>query len=439
MKCGHAVTATFLRIDENSASDKNPPVLRPAPFVKGGYREDLSALVRNYSSLLFTVMCRRVHELLVKAHVKPICQLERTRSDTPCDLEGTESKSGTDETLWLFSRRADFWLVCGGASLALLAAILVIYWHGDREINAVDFILSEFHLGATYDAVVRRRLWRARPIEVIVIPLLILSLIYWFFMSSQAVMLTSITMYVAVWHRGRQTLGIARFYQRSIGGPASRTHSILFRGAIYLPMVAATLAYTHLAPTEYDGEPYLALSVGERLTSIIGLAAVIWVVAYLIWTISRPRTLKSAPGNILNLVLHPGESWVVLAQAVAFGSGYVLGAFNASYLLVLAVHHEVQYLAFTCAMARRRTLSKPLSANSAIHHLDSVDLCRAERWFRGEANFIASFLFWPVIGFVGAVFGSWLNSPMLAPLGAGGLFCHYWLDGRIWRRPSAHV
>jgi hypothetical protein len=41
------------------------------------------------------------------------------------------------------------------------------------------------------------------------------------------------------------------------------------------------------------------------------------------------------------------------AHDVAFGSGYVLGASNASFLLVLAVHHEVQYLYFTYAMARR--------------------------------------------------------------------------------------
>ena len=347
-----------------------------------------------------------------------------------------ETKSATDEALWLFSRRADFWLICGGASVGLIAAIFVIHWHGDREIDALDFVLSEFHLGATYDAIMRRRLWRARPIEIIGIPLLILSLTGWLFMSSQALLLTSITMYAAVWHRGRQSLGIARFYQRAIGGPASRMHAVLFRGAIYLPMVAAILAYTHLAPTEYDGESYLALSVGVGVTSTIGLAAAVWVIAYLVWTASRPRTLKSASGSIPNLVVHPGEWWVVIAHAVAFGSGYVLGASNASYLLVMAVHHEVQYLSFTCAIARRRTPSQSVSVQPAMHSVQSMDLCRAEQEVRGEASFIASFLFWPVAGFVGAVCGSWLSIPALAPLGVGGLFCHYWLDGRIWRRPS---
>src|SRR5690349_2391665 len=243
----------------------------------------------------------------------------------PTALQLVKSPSLLDQRVWLFSRRTDFWLVCGGASVGLIAAILVICWHGDREIDAVDLVLSEFHLGATYDAVVRRRLWRARPIEILIIPLLILSLTCWLFMSSQALLLTSITMYAAVWHRGRQSLGVARFYQRAVGGPASRMHSILLRGAIYLPMVAAILTYTHLAPTEYDGEPYLALSMGVGVTSIIGFAAAVWVIAYLIWIASARPVSRSGPGKLLNLV-HPGEWWAVVAHAVAFGSGYVLGA-----------------------------------------------------------------------------------------------------------------
>src|SRR5688572_17030773 len=40
--------------------------------------------------------------------------------------------------LWLFSRRLDFWLASAGASAAIAAALLVVLWHGDREIDAVD-------------------------------------------------------------------------------------------------------------------------------------------------------------------------------------------------------------------------------------------------------------------------------------------------------------
>ena len=51
--------------------------------------------------------------------------------------------------------------------------------------------------------------------------------------------------------------------------------------------------------------------------------------------------------------VHPAERWLVLANAAAFGSAYVLGAWSAAFILVLVLHHEVQYLYFTYAMARR--------------------------------------------------------------------------------------
>jgi uncharacterized membrane protein YeaQ/YmgE (transglycosylase-associated protein family) len=51
-------------------------------------------------------------------------------------------------------------------------------------------------------------------------------------------------------------------------------------------------------------------------------------------------------------------------------------------------------------------------------------------------KFTAYFFLWPVVGFVGALVGGWLQFQWLAPLGVGGLFCHYWLDGRIWTRRS---
>ncbi len=215
-------------------------------------------------------------------------------------------------------------------------------------------MLSEFHLGATYDAILRRRLWHHRQFDVLLIPLVILVLTYAFSLGGQTILLTSIAMYAAVWHRGRQSLGVARFYQRGMGGPVSRTHEVLFRGAIYLPMLAAVLAYTQLAPEEYEGEPYIALSVGAEITWTVGLGAVLWVIAYFAWTLrqSRADRVTFTPGKT-EIRIHPGEWWVVLAHGVAFGSGYVLGASNVSFLLVLAVHHEVQYLYFTYAMARR--------------------------------------------------------------------------------------
>jgi hypothetical protein len=325
----------------------------------------------------------------------------------------------------------------------VLAAVLLIAWHSDRELDALDFVLSEFHLGATYSAIVYRRLWRHRQLDVLVVPSIILALTYALSMSGQAFLLTSIAMYAAVWHRGRQRLGVARFYQRQAGGPVSQAHALLFRGAIYLPMLAATFAYTHLAPADYEGNPYFALSLGADTTSMLGSVAAAWVMVYLAWTLRQNRGEHSitASQNVGSLV-HPGEGWVVLAHAVAFGSGYVLGASNASFLLVLAVHHEVQYLYFTYAMFRRPVNLFAVSGSGvdrAITGSDSQASIRAGRTFRTEVEHGASFLVWPVIGFVGAVAGGWLAHEWLAPLGMGGLFCHYWLDGRIWTRGSLHA
>lgn len=343
-------------------------------------------------------------------------------------------------SLWLFSRRADFWLACGGASAGLLAAILLILLRGDRELDTIDFVLSEFHLGATYDAIIRRRLWHHRRVDVLLIPLVILVLTYALSMSGQTILLTSIAMYAAVWHRGRQSLGVARFYQRGLGGPASRAHDVLFRGAIYLPMLAAVLAYSHLAPADYEGKPYFALNLGADMTSIIGFTAAAWVTAYLGWMLLGAGGERAAFASVNTTGrVHPGEWWVVLAHAVAFGSGYALGASNASFLLVLAVHHEVQYLYFAYAMRRRPASFHAMSrtgVNPALNGSDSPAAIGAGDRFRSEIEQAGSFLVWPVAGFIGAIVGSWSKLEWLAPLGTGGLFCHYWLDGRIWTRRS---
>ena len=95
--------------------------------------------------------------------------------------------------------------------------------------------------------------------------------------------------------------------------------------------------------------------------------------------------------------------------AVAFGSAYVLGATNASFLLVLAVHHEVQYLYFTYAIARW-----PMAA----HKQENPKIGNRQ----SEIRFAASFALWPLIGLAGAILGGWYQFEWLAPLGVGGLF-----------------
>ncbi|HTM09203.1 MAG TPA: hypothetical protein VL754_12525 [Verrucomicrobiae bacterium] len=327
-----------------------------------------------------------------------------------------ETHPSFERRLWLFSRRADFWLACGGASTAILAAVALILLRGDRELDALDFVLSEFHLGATYDAVIRRRLWRRQPGDVLAASLMILALTYGLAVGGHQVLLTSIAMYAAVWHRGRQSFGVARYYQRQSGGPVSRTHDLFFRAAIYLPMLAATLAFTHGSPAKYEGDPYLALDLGALTTALIGIAAALAVIVYVAWVLWQRRIARG--GKRPAAWVHPGEWWIVLAHAAAFGSSYALGATNASFLLVLAVHHEIQYLYFTYAMARPPSGHGPVSGAAATRVS------------------IVSFLFWPVLGFSGAVVGGALQLSWLAPLGLGGLFCHYWLDGRIWTRKA---
>jgi hypothetical protein len=169
------------------------------------------------------------------------------------------------------------------------------------------------------------------------------------------------------------------------------------------------------------------------------LVAAAWVIAYLACALSRNRGADPATAHQMGQPVHPGEWWVVLAHAVAFGSSYALGASTASFLLVIAVHHEVQYLYFTYAMSRRpgtfQGARKP-GINAAMTGSDSDASYKAGDKFRTELEHASSFLVWPVIGFVGAVVGSWSELQWLAPLGMGGLFCHYWLDGRIWTRRS---
>jgi hypothetical protein len=72
----------------------------------------------------------------------------------------------------------------------------------------------------------------------------------------------------------------------------------------------------------------------------------------------------------------------------------------------------------------------------ATIELNSIASDNVGRVLQTEVKSAVSFLLWPVIGFVGAIAGGWSELEWLAPLGVGGLFCHYWLDGRIWRRQS---
>jgi hypothetical protein len=292
---------------------------------------------------------------------------------------------------------------------------LVLLWYGDRELQAADLLLSELHLGATYDAIVRRRLWRRMPLDVLAVPLAIVGATYALVLSGWPLVVTTTILYLGAWHRGRQNLGIARYYQRHVGGPVSSRHRWLLATAFYLPMLAAVAYYTSTAPT-HEGEAFHGLAIDRGILWGLGGLAAASVVAYLGWSIGRTATVGAGPGTTIGhpaRAVHPGERWLVLANAVAFGSAYVLGAWAMSFILVLAVHHEVQYLYFTYAVARRAEAS-------------------SGRALTAELRRVARFAVWPAIGLASWAACTYSGVEALQPFLTAGLLGHYWLDGRIW-------
>jgi hypothetical protein len=318
---------------------------------------------------------------------------------------------------WLLSPRADYWLIAAGGLWLPVAMALGLRWWGDRELDTVDLVLSELHLGATYEAVVRRRLWRRMPWDGVAVPLAILAATYVLMLRDGSLWVTTTILYLGAWHRARQSLGIARAYQRRVGGPLSAAHRRLLQAAFYAPLAAGVAYYASTAPA-HEGEPFLGLTVDDGILAALGGLAVLAVLAHLAWTGSRPvppATADGATGSARRGV-HPAERWLVVANALAFGSAYVIGAWTTAYVLVLAVYHEIQYLAFTYALARR--------AGGATEGA------------RREAARLGRFAAWPLVNLASWAACTWSGLSALAPFLTAGLLVHYWLDGRIWRTRS---
>ena len=123
---------------------------------------------------------------------------------------------------WLGAPRADFWVVAAGGGTLLIALALVLQWRGDRELSAADVLFGELHLGATYEAIVRRRLWRRMPLEVLAMPLAIMAATYLLLLNGGSLLRDHGGPLLGAWHRGRQNLGIARYYQRHGGAGVDR-------------------------------------------------------------------------------------------------------------------------------------------------------------------------------------------------------------------------
>jgi hypothetical protein len=344
--------------------------------------------------------------LTIEARAGPL--FVRAAEQVPASNGSRPTMESRERPQWLFSGSADFWLVCAGGGAALLVVIFVLVWHGDGELDIADLLLSEMHLGATYDAISRRRLWRSMPVEVVGVPLAILAATYAVTARGWSVLLVTATLYLGAWHRGRQNLGIARHYQRLANGPLSRWHRAILSAAIYLPMAASVAYFTATSPL-HEGEEYLALPSPAGVRWTLATLAVASVGLYLGSTAGRLGWRGGA-----RRIVHPAERWLVVANAMAFGSAYVVGAWNPSFIFVLVLHHEVQYLAFTYAMARTGSARPVLG-------------------MRANLALLASFAVWPALDLASwALCRGWDPPESLGPFLTAGLLAHYWLDGRIW-------
>jgi hypothetical protein len=181
----------------------------------------------------------------------------------------------------------------------------------------------------------------------------------------------------------------------------SSLHGRLLSLAFYLPILAGVAYYTSTAES-HEGEPFHGLSLGPEVLWGLGCLAAASVVLYLLCTLGRTGT-----------VVHPGERWLVVANALGFACAYVLGAWTASFILVLVIHHEVQYLHFTYAVARQADPSRMPGAVAEVRRL-------------------ARFARWPAIGLASYAACKVSGLGVLEPFLTAGLLGHYWLDGRIW-------
>jgi hypothetical protein len=258
---------------------------------------------------------------------------------------GTRSvRAALERPRWLMSGPADFSLVCAGGGALLLLMALVLVWHGDQELDIADLLLSELHLGATYGAIARRRLWRRMPAEVVAVPVVILFATYALALRGWSVLAVTGIVYVGAWHRSRQNLGIARHYQRLAGGPLSRSHQQILAAAIYLPMIAAVAYFTSTSPL-HEGDEYLALVLPPCSEALPPWPPVS----------SRISDRRRRAGMQPNRTAGPctrRSALALIANAVGLASAYMVGAWVESFVLVLVftrcstcVPHSIRHAA----------------------------------------------------------------------------------------------
>ena len=290
---------------------------------------------------------------------------------------------------------------------------LVLLLLGDRQLSAADLLLSELHLGATYDAVWRRRLWRRMPFDVLVVPLAILAATYALAMTDRPAApphLPSSTWAPGIEaartsgspattrgaREGRRPPGTAGSSRRPSTcrwrrpSPTSRAPRRRSRGRA-VPRTGADRAGARRARGPGARERPRLPGVGVELMRRTGLD-------------------DRATGGP---VVHPAERWLVLANAVGLR----------------------QRLRGRCLERRLHpgAGAPPRGAVPLLHLRDGPAGQRGRRpGLGGELSLLGSFAVWPAVGLASWAACTLSGLDWLSPFLAAGLLSHYWLDGRIW-------
>ena len=280
-----------------------------------------------------------------------------------------------------------------------------------------DLLLSELHLGATYDAIVRRRLWRRMPVDVLLVPLAIVAATY-------ALLLNG-------WPRSRHDddplprrlasrppePGDRALLPAAAGGPASVHHRWLLAMAFYSPMVAARrLLHEHgRRPTRARPSTACRSIPGSCGGSAAWRPPASRHISR--WTVGRtaaigagPETAPRTPGARRpprRAMARPGQRGG-LRQRLRAGR--------------------------LDRVVRSRARRPPRGAVSLLHlcHRAARREVRRGHGLVPELRRLVRFAVWPVIGLASWAACTFSGVDALLPFLTAGLLGHYWLDGRIW-------
>ena len=248
------------------------------------------------------------------------------------------------------------------------------------------------------------------------VPLAILVATYALVLNGWPLLVTTTILYLGAWHRGRQNLGIARYYQRRVGGPVSSAHRWLLAMAFYRPWSRPSPTTRAPRPT-HEGEAFHGLSLDPGILWGLGGLAVASVVAYLGWTIGRTAAIgdRTSSRHRTRRARRPPRR----AMARPGQRGGLRQRLRAGRL---------------DRVVRPRARRPPRGAVPLLH------LCRGAARRDGPAVAVSSR---SSGGSPGSRYGRRSDSPpgrrarspesdALLPFLTAGLLGHYWLDGRIW-------